>query len=132
MDNSPESVAKRTRGSECRQRVHKVDTRWDNIEYASLLAATQATGLTRGGYIRALVLGCAGPRAQYAPSLDAQALGQATAALNKVGSNLNQIGRVLNSGGATITARECFDAFREVRAAVARMVDIAERREARR
>jgi hypothetical protein len=124
--NAPRTSAPaRGSGSERRQRVHKVDTRWDHIEFASLLAASHATGLTRGGYIRALVIGSAGPRAQRAqPSFDARALAQATAALNKVGSNLNQIARVLNAGGAEITAQDCRAAFSDVRAAVAWILDI--------
>ena len=117
--------------SEQRQRVYKVDTRWDEIEYITLLAAAQSTGLTRGGYIRALVIGQAGPRAQRAPSFDARALAVATAALNRVGSNLNQIARILNAGAATITAGECRVVLEDVRTAVASILDIVSR-EARR
>ena len=118
-------------GSDKRRRIHKVDTRWDGLEHASLVAAAQTAGLTKGGYIRALVLGCPGPRSQRAPSINAQALAQATAALNKVGSNLNQIARVLNAGGATITTRECLTVLNDVRLAVASILDIVGR-EARR
>jgi len=114
-------------GSERRQRVCKVDTRWDGIEHASLVAAAQAAGLTKGGYIRALVLGCPGPRAQRAPSVNAQALAQATAALNKVGSNLNQIGRILNAGRASVTTAECFAVLSDVRVAVASILHIVRR-----
>ncbi len=112
------------RPSEQRQRVYKVDTRWDEIEYIALLAAAQSTGLTRGGYIRALVTGNAGHRAQRAPSYDARALAVATAALNRVGSNLNQIARILNAGAATITAGECRTVLDDVRRAVAGILDI--------
>jgi hypothetical protein len=110
-------------GSERRQRVHKVDTRWDGLEHASLAAAAQAVELTKGGYIRALVLGCPGPRSQRAPSVNAQALAKATAALNKVGSNLNQISRVLNAAGAGVTTQECHAAFNDVRAAAAAILE---------
>jgi len=115
------------RGSVKRQRVHKVDTRWDGIEHASLAAAAQAAGLTKGGYIRALVLGCPGPRSQRAPSVNAHALAQATAALNKVGSNLNQVARVLNAGGAQMTTNECRAAIAEVRGALACILGIVGR-----
>jgi hypothetical protein len=115
------------RGSAKRQRVHKVDTRWDGIEHASLAAAAQAAGLAKGGYIRALVLGCPGPRSQRAPSVNAQALAQATAALNKVGSNLNQIARVLNAGGAHMTTKECRAAISDVRAALSCILAIVGR-----
>lgn len=112
------------RPSEQRQRVYKVDTRWDEIEYVALLAAAQSTGLTRGGYIRALVTGQAGPRAQRAPSFDARALAVASAALNRVGSNLNQVARVLNVAGATITSGECRAVLHDVRTAVGSILDI--------
>ena len=115
------------RGGEKRQRVHKVDTRWDGIEHASLIAAAQTTGLTKGGYIRALVLGCPGPRSQRAPSINAQALAEATAALSKVASNINQIAKVLNSGGNTVTTREYLAALREVRVVLASMLAAAGR-----
>ena len=134
MGNLPmnkERAAASGRPSEQRQRVYKVDTRWDEIEYIALLAAAQSSGLSRGGYIRALVTGCAGPRAQRAPSFDARALGAAAAALNRVGSNLNQIARVLNAGGATLTAGECRAVLDDVRNAVAGILEVVGR-EARR
>ena len=116
------------RPSEQRQRVYKVDTRWDEIEYIALLSAAESTGLSRGGYIRALVTGCAGPRAQRAaPSFDARALGAVTVALNRVGNNINQIANVLNAGGSTVTAGECVAVLGEVRAAVACILDIVGR-----
>jgi hypothetical protein len=126
--NAPRrSAAARGSGSEKRQRVHKVDTRWDGIEHASLAAAAQAAGLTKGSYIRALVLGCPGPRAQRAPTVNAEALAHATAALNKVGSNLNQIARVLNAGGNALTTKQCFTAIDDVRAAVSDILHIVGR-----
>jgi len=128
--NKPRIAASR-RPSEQRQRVYKVDTRWDEIEYIALLAAAQSTSLTRGGYIRALVTGQAGPRAQRAPSFDARALADATAALNRVASNLNQIARVLNAGAVTIAAGECQAVIADVGTAVAGILAIVGR-EARR
>jgi hypothetical protein len=73
------------------------------------------------------VIGTPGPRAQRAPSFDARALAQATAALNKVGSNLNQMARILNAGGADITTRECVAVLDDVRGAVAGILDIVGR-----
>ncbi len=126
MTLSRASAAK-SGGREKRQRVHKVDSRWNGIEHASLLAAAQAAGLTKGGYIRALVLGCPGPRTQRPPSVDAVALGQAVAALHKVGGNLNQIARVLNSGGSHVTTKEYLSALRDVRAVLASILRIVGR-----
>ena len=117
------------RRPERRHRIRKVDTRWDPIEYASLDAAARAAGLTRGGYIRALVLGCAGPRARRSPSIELEALAQATAALNKAGSNLNQIARTLNAGGSISLAHSSFAAPTETRTAVVRILDIVGRRD---
>ena len=125
--NASGTSAEMRSGGEERRRVHKVDTRWDGIEHASLAAAAQTTGLTKGAYIRALVLGCPGPRSQRAPSVNAQALAHATAALNKAGSNLNQIARVLNSGGNTVTTREYLAALRELRIAMAAILKSAGR-----
>jgi hypothetical protein len=116
------------RVTERRQRVHKVDTRWNPIEYVSLDAAARAAGLTKGGYIRALVLGCAGPRAKRSPSLEIEALARATSALNKAGSNLNQIARILNAGGAISLAHASFATLTETRAAVVEILDIVGRR----
>ena len=121
------SAAMRSSGSEKRRRVYKVDTRWDGFEHASLAAAAQTTGLTKGAYIRALVLGCPGPRSQRAPSVNAVALAHATAALNKVGSNLNQIARVLNAGGSQVTTKESLAALRDVRAVLACILNIVGR-----
>ena len=96
----------------------------------SLAAAAQTTGLTKGGYIRALVLGCPGPRSQRAPSVNALALAKATAALNRVGNNLNQAVRLLNAGGASLTTKEYLSAVREVRAALAGILQIVGREDA--
>jgi hypothetical protein len=121
-------------GSEKRRRVHKAGSRWDDNEHAFLTAAAQAAGLTKGGYIRALVLGCPGPRSLRAPSVNALALAEATAALNKatgainkVGSNMNQIARVLNAGGAHVTTKEYLSALREVRLVLAAILKIVGR-----
>jgi hypothetical protein len=117
------------RTKERRRRVHKVDTRWDAIEFASLDAAARATGLARGGYIRTLVLGSAGPRARRSPSIEIEALAQATAALNRAGNNLNQIARILNSGGSVSLAHTSFAALTETRTAVTRILDLVGRRD---
>jgi hypothetical protein len=134
MNASPTSAATCGSGSEKRRRVHKADSRWDDIEHAFLTAAAHAAGLTRGGYIRALVLGCPGPRSQRAPSVNALALAEATLALNKatgainkVGSNMNQIARVLNWGGAHVTTKEYLAALRELRVVLAAILRIVGR-----
>jgi hypothetical protein len=104
---------------ENRQRNNKTDTRWDDDEFAALTDKAHETGLSRGAYIRAAVLGTPGPRARRSPPVNAEALGRATAALNKVGSNLNQIAHGLNAGSFSMTLQECFAALAETRAAAA-------------
>jgi hypothetical protein len=122
VNESQASAATRAGGSEKRQRVHKVDTRWDGIEHAALVAAAQTAGLAKGGYIRALVLGCPGPRARRAPPVNAELLARAVAQLHRAGNNLNQIARLLNAAQAAGT-RESLEALAETRAAVARIVE---------
>ena len=117
------------RVAERRQRAHKVDTRWDTIEYASLDAAARAAGLSRGGYIRALVLGCPGPRARRSPSIEIEALADATAALHKVGSNVNQIARILNAGGSISLAHDAYATLSQIRTAVVQILDVVGRRD---
>lgn len=124
--NSKPAVVRRV---ENRQRNRKTDTRWDDAEYSALTDRAQETGLSRNAYIRAAVLGTPGPRAKRSPPVNAEALGRATAALNKVGSNLNQIAHVLNAGGTTLTMHECFAALAETRSAAAAIREIVGRKD---
>lgn len=119
MPDPLRSKSAHPRRPERRQRNHKTDTRWNDDEYLALNDRAHDTGLSLNAYIRAAVLGTPGPRARRIPPVNAEALGRATAALNKVGSNLNQIAHALNAGGAGLTTQECFAALAEVRAAAA-------------
>lgn len=85
-------------------------------------------GLSLASFLRASGLGTPGPRARRTPPVNAEALGRATAALNKVGSNLNQIAHVLNAGGTSVTSNECHAALAEARAAAALIREIVGRR----
>jgi hypothetical protein len=116
-------------GSQKRQRNRKTDIRWDDEEYSALTEKAQGTGLSRNAYVRAAVLGTPGPRARRSPPVNAEALGRATAALNKVGSNLNQVAHRLNAGDPTLTEQECFAALAEARAAAAAIREIVGRRD---
>jgi Bacterial mobilisation protein (MobC) len=107
------------RGSEKRQRGVPVSVRLLPGERAAVEEKAREVGLSIAGFLRACALGTPGPRAKRSPSVNAEALGRATAALNKVGSNLNQIAHHLNAGGAISTAHECFAALAETRAAAA-------------
>lgn len=119
MPDSVSTDRAHVRRSEKRQRTRKTDTRWNDDEYVALTDRAQETGLSRNAYIRAAVLGTPGPRARRSPPVNAEALGRATAALNKVGSNINQIAHVANAGDFHRVAQECFAALAEVRAAAA-------------
>lgn len=119
----------RRSGSQKRQRQFKIGVGCDAAEFLVIGEKARAAGLSLASYLRACALGSAGPRAQRAPTVNAEALAHATAALNKVGSNLNQLTRAFHSGGARITAQELFAVLKDVRAAVSRILEIAGRKE---
>ena len=125
-DNS--SPAGRRSGSQKRQRTRNISVPVDAVEFIAIDSRARAAGMSRGSYGRASMLGNAGPRAQRAPTVDAEALAHATAALNKIGSNLNQMARVLNAGKSAITTEQCFAVLAEVRVAVARILDLVGRK----
>ena len=116
-------------GSERRQRVFKTDTRWDGFEYTVLREKARDAGLTPNGYIRSLVIGTPGPRAQRTPPVNAELLAHAIAALNKIGGLLNQIARVLNAGGAIHLAGDCYAALTEIRQAARTIRDAVGRKD---
>jgi hypothetical protein len=116
-------------GSEKRQRGSPISVRFLPDERAELKEKACDTGLSVASFIRAAALGTPGPRARRSPPINAEALGRATAALNKVGSNINQIAHVANAGNFHRVAQECFAALAEVRAAAAKMREIAGRKD---
>ena len=114
-DNTQPPLDRRS-GSQKRVRSRKVPVACDDEE--CFKTRPRAGGrLSLASFLRACGLGTPGPRARRSPPVNAEALGRATAALNKVGSNLNQIAHVLNAGGTSLTTRECFAALAETRAA---------------
>jgi hypothetical protein len=127
-DNTLQPPFKRS-GSQKRVRVRKIPVACDDEEFLRIDGRAREVGLSRPSFLRACGLGTPGPRARRSPPVNAEALGRATAALNKVGSNLNQIAHVLNAGGASLTTQECFAAMAEVRAALARILEILGRRD---
>ena len=126
-DTSPHPHIKRS-GSQKRQRKHSLQIALNDNELAQVRQKARATGLSASSFGRASMLGTPGPRAQRSPTVNAEALARAIAALNKVGSNLNQIAHVLNAGGAARTAQECFAALAETRAAAAAIRQIVGRK----
>jgi len=86
-------------GSQKRQRNRLFNVGMTEAEYAEAETRARAAGLSKAAYGRACILGNKGPRAKRAPPLNRVALGEAIAALNRVGNNLNQIAHHLNAGG---------------------------------
>jgi len=127
-DNTQPSRYKRS-GSERRQRGVPVSVRFLPDERATVEHRAREVGLSLASFLRACGLGTPGPRARRSPPVNAEALGRATAALNKVGSNLNQVAHRLNAGDRSLTQHECFAALAEVRAALARILEILGRRD---
>lgn len=115
-------------GSQKRQRNRKTDIRWDDSEYAVLLERAQDAGLTPAAYVRALVTGAPGPRAQRKPPVNAFELAKATAALNKSGNVLNQMAHALNAGRSITLGHECLAAIVANRAAAAAIRETVGRR----
>jgi len=118
----------RRSGSQKRQRQRKIGVPCDAAEFIVIDHKARTAGLSRASFLRACALGTPGPRAQRTPTVNAEALAHATAALNKVGSNLNQIARVLNAANVPLAANECSAALTEVRAAVVGILDIVGRK----
>lgn len=104
-------------GSKKRQRRKSWQIALTDDEEAKALGNAAAAGLSRSSYGRAALLGDPGIRAKRAPSVNAELLAQAVAALNKVGSNLNQIAHILNAGKAA-GASEAVTTLHETRAVV--------------
>jgi hypothetical protein len=126
-DNPQPQPGKRS-GSQKRARKKPIKVVCDDDEYLLIDDRARAVGLSRPSFLRACAIGTPGPRARRSPPVNAEALGRATAALNKVGSNVNQIAHVLNSGGASVAMQECFAALAEVRAAAAAIREIVGRK----
>lgn len=110
-------LAPRRSGSEKRQRGAPVSVRLSDEERAEVKRRATAAGLSVGSYLRLAGLDAAGIRARRAPTVNAELLAQAVAALNKVGSNLNQIAHILNAGKAA-GATEAVMTLHETRAVV--------------
>jgi hypothetical protein len=125
---SPAPPPLKQSGSEKRQRNRKTDTRWDDAEYFILTERAKETGLSRNAYIRAVVTGTPGPRAQRAPHVNAVELADATAAQNKAGNLLNQIAHPLNAG-RSVFARDYNLAIDKTLAALDRILEIVGRKD---
>ena len=79
----------------------------------------QESGLKIGGYLRALALGSAGPRAAKRPRVEREQLARVLGEIGKLGSNVNQLAKWSNRerGAASL------DELARIRADVAMMRD---------
>ena len=119
-------------GSQKRQRQKSLQIALDDAERAEIVDKAQACALSLSSYGRAVLLGSPGPRAQRAPHVNAVALGEATAALNKVGNNLNQIAHAFNAAllaGRPVVADQCAAAIAQTLTALDRILEIVGRRD---
>jgi hypothetical protein len=91
-------------------------------EHAAIQEKARIAGMSIAGFMRAVALGSAGPRARRSPPVNVEVLARAVAQLNKAGSNLNQIAHRLNAGQAAGTT-ETLAALAETRAVLAQIRD---------
>ena len=84
-------------GSDKRQRGKIMAFRCFDEEFNAIAAKADKAGLSGGAFMRAALLGDAGPRAQRRPPADHKALRQLLGQAGRIGNNINQIARALNS-----------------------------------
>jgi hypothetical protein len=77
----------------------------------------QEAGYKIGGYLRALALGSAGPRAVKGPRVEREQLARVLGEIGKVGSNVNQLAKWSNTEKAPASAGE----LAQIRADIAAM-----------
>jgi len=82
-----------------------------------IAARAQESGLKIGGYLRALALGSAGPRAVKRPRVEREQLAQLLGEIGKLGSNVNQLAKWSN----TEKAPASLDELGRIRADIAAM-----------
>jgi hypothetical protein len=110
-------------GSERRQRSKgAILVRLLPEERAAIELKARSAGMSLASFARAVMLGHPGPRARRSPTVNAELLAFAIAALNRAGNNLNQIAHALNSA-RSIVVEDCLATLAEVRAAAARIRD---------
>lgn len=84
-------------GSDKRQRTKRHTDRYTTDEFNAIAAKADRAGLSFSAFVRASLLGDAGPRAQRRPPADHVALRQLLGHVGRIGNNINQIARALNA-----------------------------------
>lgn len=118
----PEPTGTSRRKSETRQRTETLFARVTPEEKAAILARADRAGMPSAAFIRAAVLGDAGPRARRRRPVEHTTLVQLLAAINRVGNNLNQLARNSNLG-LDIDVPELRDALQQYRAVIDAIYD---------
>ena len=127
--HEPGAPAPKNSGSQKRQRCKSLQIALTPGEYAEVMARAAACGLSPSSYGRAALLGAPGPRARRMPTVHAQLLGHAIAALNRIGNLLNQIAHRLNAGGALSLAAQFETTLVEIREAARAIRDAVGRKD---
>jgi hypothetical protein len=97
MDKLPAEPRPRKRRPNRASR-HQTTHRWNDADYARLLADAERAGLTVSSYIRSRVLAAPTTRARKLPPVDLAALATALRAFTKVAVNFNQLTKHVNMG----------------------------------
>lgn len=79
--------------------------------------AAQEAGFKIGGYLRAVALGSAGPRAVKRPRVEREQLARVLGEIGKLGSNVNQLAKWCNTAQSPASGAE----LAEIRADLAAM-----------
>lgn len=100
-------------GSDKRQRTKRHTDRYTTDEFNRIAAKADRAGLSFSAFVRACLLGDAGPRAQRRRPADHKTLLQVLGQLGKVGSNVNQIAHASHIGDQASAAE-----LKEIRRAI--------------
>lgn len=83
-------------------RLQRVNARFNDLEYATLMTAAAAAGMSLTAYVASAAVAVAREDVSPAPVDEKErlrTLAEARVAVNRIGNNLNQIAHVLNSEG---------------------------------
>jgi hypothetical protein len=106
---------KRTEAGEAKNEF--IGLRVTAADLARIEEKAQESGLKIGGYLRALALGSAGPRAVKRPRVEREQLARLLGEIGKLGSNVNQLAKWSNTEKAPASLPE----LAQIRADIATM-----------
>jgi hypothetical protein len=100
------SPPKKRKKSQNRQRTERMSAALTKTEFNQAAAKIKAAGYTRGGFIRAALLGSDGPASLHALPVHTDLIREFLAACGRHGNNWNQIAYKLNAGAAPYKLQE--------------------------